>query len=164
MRYAGTLEITTPNDHEIAMTRVFDAPRPLVFDCLTRPELVKRWLLGPPGWSMPVCDIDLKVGGAYRFLWRNDTSGSEMGVRGVYRHIDPPERVVNTEIFDEAWYPGEALITYTLIEKGAATTITLTVRYESQEARDIALKSGMEKGVTMSYDRMAEVLASLSTD
>jgi uncharacterized protein YndB with AHSA1/START domain len=76
-----TLQITTPSNREIAMTRVFDAPRRLVFDAFTKPELVKQWLLGPPGWSMPVCEIDLKVGGAYRYVWRH-TNGKEMGMGG----------------------------------------------------------------------------------
>src|ERR1035437_1248164 len=108
MTHAGALKLTTPTDREIAMTRVFDAPRALVFDALTKPELVRRWLLGPPGWSMPVCEIDLRVGGAYRFLWRN-VGGAEMGVRGSYREIAAPERLVATERFDAGWYPGRAL-------------------------------------------------------
>src|SRR6266436_32588 len=155
----ATLQITTPGDRELAMTRVFDAPRRLVFDALTKPELVKRWLLGPPGWTMPVCEIDLKVGGAYRHVWRN-TKGKEMGMRGVYREIVPQERLVCTELFDEAWYPGESLITTTLVERGGRTTLTSTILYVSQEARDGVLKSGMESGVAASYDRLAELLAS----
>ena len=90
MTNATALEITTPGDREIVMTRVFDAPRELVFDAHTKPELVKRWLLGPDGWSMPVCEIDLRVGGAYRYVWRRDTDGTEMGMGGVYREIVPP--------------------------------------------------------------------------
>src|ERR1700716_1207357 len=124
------LQITTPTDREIAMTRVFNAPRRLVFDALTKPELVKRWLLGPPGWSMPVCEIDLKVGGAYRYVWRH-ADGREMGMGGVYREIVPQERLVCTELFDEAWYPGEALTTTTLAEKDGRTTVTTTVLYVS---------------------------------
>src|SRR3989454_4488921 len=100
------LQITTPSDREIAMTRVFDAPRSLVFDAFTKPELVKQWLLGPPGWSMPVCEIDLRVGGTYRYVWRH-ANGNEMGMGGVYREIVAPERIVATQKFDEPWYPGE---------------------------------------------------------
>src|SRR5882724_8416738 len=121
----ATLQISTPSDRELAMTRVFDAPRRLVFDALTKPELVKRWLLGPPGWTMPVCEIDLKVGGAYRYVWRN-TKGKEMGMGGVYREIVPQERLVCTELFDEAWYPGESLTTTTLVERAGRTTLTST--------------------------------------
>jgi uncharacterized protein YndB with AHSA1/START domain len=152
------LQVTTPTDREIAMTRIFAAPRRLVFDALTKPELVKQWLLGPPGWSMPVCEIDLRVGGAYRYVWRH-TNGNEMGMGGVYREIAAPERIVATEKFDEAWYPGEAVGTLVLSEQGGKTTITQTVLYQSREARDAVLKSGMEKGVAASYDRLAELLA-----
>jgi uncharacterized protein YndB with AHSA1/START domain len=141
------------------MTRVFNAPRQLVFGALTKPELVKQWLLGPPGWTMPVCEIDLRVGGAYRFQWRG-TDGAEMGTRGVFREIAPPERFVATERFDNPWYPGESLVTYLLVEQGGKTTLTLTVLYESREARDGVLKSGMEKGVAMSYDRLEQLLGS----
>jgi len=158
----GTLQVTTPTDREIAMTRVFDAPRRLVFEALTKPELVRRWLLGPDGWSMPVCEIDLKVGGAYRYVWRRDKDGSEMGMGGVFREVVPSELLVATEKFDQAWYPGEALTTTVLVEEGGRTTLTTTVRYESREARDGVLKSGMESGVARSYDRLEEVLASMA--
>ena len=163
MTNAGTLKLTTRGDREIVMTRVFDAPRKLVFDACTKPELVKQWLLGPPGWSMPVCEIDLRVGGTYRYVWRRDRDGTEMGMGGVYREIVPPERIVATEKFDDAWYPGEAVGTLVLLDQGGKTTFTQTVLYESREAREAVLKSGMESGVAMSYDRLAELLASLGT-
>ncbi len=159
MKNTGTLKLTTPIDREIAMTRVFDAPRRLVFDAFTKPELVKHWLLGPPGWTMPVCEIDLRVGGAYRYVWR-DANGKEMGMGGIYREIVPQERLVCTELFDEAWYPGESLTTTTLAEKDGRTTVTTTMLYVSQEARDAVLKSGMERGVAASYDRLERLLAS----
>src|SRR5712664_626035 len=162
MKNAGTLKLTTPTDREISMTRVFDAPRRLVFDAFTKPELVKRWLLGPPGWTMPVCEIDLRVGGAYRYVWRHD-DGKEMGMGGIYREIVPQERLVCTELFDEAWYPGEALVTTILAEQGGRTMLTSTVLYVSQETRDAVLKSGMESGLVASYDRLAELLASSGT-
>ncbi len=156
----GNLKVTTPSDREIAMTRVFDAPRTLVFDAHTKPDLVRLWLLGPPGWSMPVCEMDVRVGGKYRWVWRHDRDGTTMGMGGVYREIVKPERLITTERFDEAWYPGEALNTLVLVEQGGRTTLTQTMRYESQEARDAVLKSGMEKGVAASYDRLADLLAS----
>jgi uncharacterized protein YndB with AHSA1/START domain len=158
----GNLKVTTPSDREIVMTRVFDAPRALVYDAHTKPELVKRWLLGPPGWSMPVCEIDLRVGGKYRYVWRQDSDGTEMGMGGVYREIRAPERLVTTERFDQSWYPGEGVGTLVLVEQGGRTTLTNTMLYESREARDAVLKSGMEKGVAASYDRLAELLASAS--
>src|SRR5713101_8342130 len=124
MKNTGTLKVTTPTDREIAMTRVFDAPRRLLFGALTEPELVKQWLLGPPGWTMPVCEIDLRVGGKYRYVWRH-ADGREMGMGGVYKEIVP----------HEAWYPGESLITSTLVEQGGKTTLTTTILYVSREAR-----------------------------
>ena len=155
------LQITTPSDREIAMTRVFNAPRRLVFDALTKPELVKRWLLGPPGWSMPVCEIDLRVDGKYRYVWRQDSSGTEMGMGGIYREIVKPERIVATEKFDQAWYPGDAVGTARLVEQGGKTTLIQTMLYDSKETRDAVLKSPMESGVSASYDRLADVLASM---
>lgn len=157
----GQLKVTMPSDREIAMTRVFDAPRTLVFDAHTKPELVRRWLLGPPGWSMPVCEIDLRVGGKYRWVWRSDKDGTTMGMGGVYREIVAPERLVTTEQFDEAWYPGEGLNTLVLLEQRGRTTLTQTMRYQSREARDAVLKAGMEQGVEASYDRLVELLASM---
>src|SRR5438093_12929728 len=125
MKNTGTLQATTPTDREIAMTRLFDAPRKLVFDAWTKPELLKRWF-GPPGWSLVICEIDLKVGGAYRYVWRREHDGTDMGMGGVYREIVPPERIVNTESFDDSWYPGEALDTTVLVEQGGKTTLTTT--------------------------------------
>ena len=160
MTNTGTLKVTTPTDREIVMTRVFEAPRRLVFDGLTKPELLKRWFFGPPGWSLVVCEIDLKVGGGYRYVWR-DQKGTEMGMRGVFRDIVPPERIVQTEAFEQSWYPGEAVGTIVLVEQGGKTTLTLTMLYESRETRDAVLKTPMEKGVAMGYDRLAELLATL---
>ena len=157
MTNTGNLKLTTRGDREIVMTRVFDAPRTLVFDAFTKPGLVKQWLLGPPGWSMPVCEIDLRVGGAYRYVWRK-AGVPDMGMGGVYREVVVPERVVATETFDQAWYPGEAVGTLVLVEQAGKTTVTQTMLYQSQEARDGILKSGMETGVAASYDRLAELL------
>jgi uncharacterized protein YndB with AHSA1/START domain len=159
MTNPGTLQLTTRGDREIVMTRVFDAPRSLVFDAFTKPELVRQWLLGPPGWSMPVCEIDLRVGGSYRYVWRH-ANGNEMGMGGIYREIVPPERIVATEKFEEPWYPGEALGTFVLVEQAGKTTLTQTVLYASRDARDLVMKSPMEGGVTISYQRLAELLAS----
>jgi uncharacterized protein YndB with AHSA1/START domain len=155
----GTLKLTTRGKREIVMTRVFDAPRTLVFDAFTKPDLVRKWLLGPEGWTMPVCEIDLRVGGSYRYVWRN-AQGIEMGMGGVYREIVAPERVVATERFDQSWYPGEAVGTITLAEQSGKTMLTQTVLYDSREAREVVLKSPMESGVVASYDRLARLLAS----
>ena len=158
MKDSGALKVTARSDREIVMTRVFEAPRNLVFDAYTKPELLKRWLGVFGGYSMPVCEVDLRVGGTYRFVWRGP-DGAEMGVRGVYREVVRPERLVHTEKFDEAWYPGESLITTVLAEQGGKTTLTVTMRYESREARDAVVKSPMESGVAQSYDKLAELLA-----
>ena len=160
MTNTGSLQVTTPSDREIVMTRAFDAPRRLIWEAYTTPDLLKRWLLGPPGWSMSVCDMDLRVGGAYRWAWRSDSDGTEFGLGGVYREITTPERLAATEQFDQSWYPGEALVTLALTEADGRTTLAQTIRYESKEARDVALKSDMEKGVAASYDRLADLLTS----
>ena len=159
---ANTLKVTTRGDREIVMTRTFDAPRHLVFDAFTKPELVKQWLLGPDGWSMPICEIDLKVGGHYRYVWRKDKTSEEMGMGGVFREIVVPERIVATEKFDEAWYPGEAVDTTVFVEQGGKTTVTVTVLGATAEARDAMLKSGMESGVAVSYDRLEKLVTAMS--
>jgi uncharacterized protein YndB with AHSA1/START domain len=159
MENTGKLQITTPSEREIAMTRVFDAPRNMVFDAWTKPELLKRWLGVRGGWSFVVCEVDLKVGGAYRFVWHGP-NGKEMGMGGVYREIVRPERLVATEKFDDPWYPGEALDTTVLVEQGGKTTATTTVLYASQEVRDGVLKSPMARGVEESYEKLDELLAS----
>jgi len=159
MKDTGNLVITTPSDREIAMTRVFDAPRTLVFEAYTKPELLKRWLGVFGGWSLAICEVDLKVGGRYRFVWRG-RDGTEMGMGGVYREIVPNERIVNTERFDEPWYDGEAVGTVVFLEQEGRTTLTTTVQYASKEVRDGVLKSPMKEGVTQSYDMLESLLVS----
>lgn len=148
-----------PSDHEITMTRVVAAPRRLVFEVHTNPKHVPQWMLGPAGWSMPVCEIDLRPGGMWRFVWRH-ADGSEMTIRGEYREIIPPERLVSTESWGGEW--PEALNTLILTEADAKTTISQRIRYSSQQARDAALKSGMQDGISESFDRLAAYLATLA--
>ena len=155
------LSVTTPSDREIVMTRSFDAPRSLLFDALTNLALLKRWFGLFGGWALAVCEIDLRVGGPFRFVWRN-TDGVMMGIHGVYREIVVPERIVHTEIFDD--YPSETLTTTVLVEQGGRTTLTSTILYESKEVRDAVLKSGMERGVTASYENLDRLLASLQNE
>ena len=157
MRNTGNLKVTASGDREVVMTRVFDAPRHLVFEAWTKPELLKRWLHGPPDWTLAVCDMDLRPGGKLRWVWRGP-GGEEMGLRGVFREVVPPERIVHTELFDEDWTGGETLVTLTLTERDGKTTNTLTVLYSSTAARDAALKTGMEHGVAAGYDRLEEIL------
>src|SRR5207253_4309776 len=117
MRNTGTLKVTTPTDREIVLTRVFDAPRDLVFDAFSKPELLKRWF-GPRGWSLVVCEVDFRVGGAWRFVLEGP-DGTRMGMSGVYQEIAPPERSVHIEKFDD--YPGESVVTTVLTEEAGKT-------------------------------------------
>jgi uncharacterized protein YndB with AHSA1/START domain len=151
----GAATYSTPSDREIEVTRVFDAPRRLVFEAWTRPEHVPQWMLGPPGWTMPVCEIDLRPGGAWHFVWRR-SDGTEMEMRGQYKEIVPPERLVSTESWGGPW--PETLNTVILTEENRKTTMTLTILYPSKEARDAALQTGMKDGMSVSFDRLAEYL------
>jgi uncharacterized protein YndB with AHSA1/START domain len=155
----GATTFTTPSDRELVMTRVVDAPRRRVWEAWTNPQHAPHWLLGPEGWTMPVCEIDLRPGGAWHFVWRR-SDGTEMGMRGVYQEIVPPERLVSTESWGGDW--PETLNTLTLAEKDGTTTITNTVRYPSKEAREAALATGMTEGVSASFDRLAEYLRTLA--
>ena len=162
MTDAGKLKITASGDREIVMIRSFNVPSALVFDAFTKPELLRQWLLGPPGWTMPICEIDLRVGGKYRYVWRNVNNGNEMGMGGVYREVAPPERIVATEKFDESWYPGGAVVTFVITEQAGRTTVTQTILYDSREAREAVLKSPMESGVTAGFNRLEELLESFT--
>jgi len=161
MNATNTVTVTASGERELVIARSFNAPRSLVWDAHTKPELIRRWLLGPEGWTMPVCDVDLRVGGSYRYLWRN-TKGHEMGMGGVYREIKAPERIVQTEKFDESWYPGEAVGTLVLTERGGVTHLKQTMLYESRDARDAVLRSPMESGLSVGYDRLDALLASMA--
>jgi len=156
MRNTGNLKVTTPSDREVLMTRVFDAPRHLVFEAFFKPELLKRWF-GPRDWTMAVCDVDARVGGGFRYILQGP-DGQQMGMRGTYQEIVPPERSVHLESFDD--FPGEAVVTSVWEEHDGKTTLTVTVLSPSKEIRDAVLQSGMEHGAAESYDRLAELLAS----
>lgn len=152
---------STPSDRELVATRVVDAPRRLVWDTWTKPEHVPEWMLGPGGWSMPVCEIDLRPGGSWRFVWRKD-DGSQMEMDGDYREVVAPERLVNTERWGGDW--PETLNTLILTEKEGRTTMTATVLYPSREARDAAMQTGMTEGWAASYDLLELYLSSLLSD
>jgi uncharacterized protein YndB with AHSA1/START domain len=154
----GETTFTTPTEREIVISRVFDAPRELVWDAFTSPDHLPRWMLGPEGWTMPVCEIDLRPGGAWRFVWRK-ADGTEMEMNGVYREISAPERVVQTESWGGEW--PETVNTMVLAEDEGKTTVTLTISYPSQEARDAAIATGMKEGASLSYNRLAEYLRTL---
>lgn len=156
----GKLKVEAIGDREVVITRAFNAPRDLVFEAYTKPELVRRWLLGPEDWTMPVCEIDLRVGGRYRFVWRH-ADGRQMGMGGAYREIVAPERLVSSEVFDEDWTGGEAVTTLVLTEKGGRTTAVSTVLYSSRAARDAVLKTPMADGMEAGYVRLDEILATV---
>src|SRR5436853_7778129 len=147
MKTAETLQVTTPSDREALITRVVDAPRRLVWEAWTNPEHVPHWMLGPSGWTMPVCEVDLRPGGAWHFVWRR-SDGTEMEMRGVYRKVTPPARLVQTESWGGDW--PETLNTLVLAEANGQTTMTLTILYPSKESRDAALQTGMKDGVSQS--------------
>lgn len=156
-----TLQLTAEGDREIVIVRAFDAPRQLLFDCWTQPPLIRRWLTGPEDWSFAVCEVDLQVGGRYRYVWRNQ-DGRDMGMGGIFREVVPGERLVSTELFDEDWTGGETLVTITFKERGTTTAVTTTVLYSSKETRDMVLKSGMAEGLEAGYDRLEQQLATLA--
>ena len=156
-------KLIKPSEREITLARTFDAPRQLVFDAFTKPEMVKQWLWGPSEWPMVHCEIDLRVGGKLRYVWRHHTKG-EMGMSGVFRDIKAPELLVNTELFDEDWTGGETLVTTTFEEHDGRTVVSATVRYSSQAARDGALKTAMIEGWSQGHDRLDELLASMGAN
>jgi len=156
---APTVAITTPSECELSWSRRFSAPIGRVFEALTRPELVQRWLLGPEGWSMPVCEIDLKAGGRYRYVWRRDRDSKLMGMGGVFQEVSVPTHVSFTEVFDEAWYAGHATGSYRLIDEQATTLLVQTMRYESRAVRDEVLRSGFETGIEKSHQRLDDIFA-----
>lgn len=154
---ATTLE--PRGDREIVVVRSFDAPRDLVFEAFSKPELVKRWMLGPEGWSMPVCAIDFRAGGRGRYEWKNADGQQAMALSTEFVEIVPPERIVHKEIVDGAPVPVETLITSTFVEKAGRTTLTMVMRYPTAEIRDFMLKSGMEHGMALSFERLETVLS-----
>jgi uncharacterized protein YndB with AHSA1/START domain len=157
----AALTVTLPSDREIVLSRVFDAPRRLVFEACTRPEHVAQWW-GPRGTTLSVCEIDLRPGGGWRFVLRGP-DGQDHPFKGVYREVVPPERVVSTFVYDvEGLRDFEAVETLTLAEHGGKTTLTVTVLHQTKESRDGQLRSGMEAGAAQSYDRLAELLETMA--
>jgi uncharacterized protein YndB with AHSA1/START domain len=153
---SGT-RFSTPSDREVAWTRTFAAPRERVFRALTEPEHVQRWLLGPDGWTMPVCEIDLRVGGVWRYVWRS-CDGDEFGTQGVFREIERPVRIVQTESMMGG---RETLNTVVLTEEVGGTTLVSSMLFSSRAERDAALATGMDSGASHSYDRLAGILVDL---
>ena len=157
-------EVTLPSEREVKVTRSFKAPKTLVYRAYTEPQLVRRWLLGPPGWSMPVCEMDVRVGGKYRWRWRSDTDAKEFGFFGMFREVVPASRLVHTEGYDPGTvgggdYPGEgAIVTVSFTEEAGYTTVTSLIDFGSKEARDAAMATGMTDGMEQSYQLLDELL------
>jgi uncharacterized protein YndB with AHSA1/START domain len=154
------LMVEARGDRELVISRTFNAPVQMVFDAHTKPELVRQWLLGPDGWTMPICEIDLRVGGKYRYVWKKEKTGDEMGMGGEFLEVDQPNLYVATEKFDQAWYPGGAVATATFEGHGGVTVFQNVVRYESNEAREAVLASPMDEGLAAGYDRLENLLNS----
>lgn len=150
------VDVTLPNETEIVVKRTFDAPAEMVFEFYTKPELVRQWMLGPDGWSMPVCEIDLRVGGGYRFVWRADDGSGEFGATGEYHEIEAPTLLVNTERMDG--FDGKSLCTLTLEERDGKTLMISSMVFDSRAARDGAVATGMADGMAKSFDRLEEAM------
>lgn len=156
---SSDLKVEARGDRELVISRTFDAPVKMVFDAHTKPELVRQWLLGPEGWTMPVCEIDLRVGGTYRYVWKKEKTGEEMGMGGEFLEVDEPNKYVATEKFDQSWYPGGAVATATFEDRDGKTAFQNVVKYDSNEAREAVLASPMEEGLSAGYDRLEALLA-----
>ncbi|HEY7285464.1 MAG TPA: SRPBCC domain-containing protein [Vicinamibacterales bacterium] len=160
MKSPSDIVITTPSEREVVMTRAFDAPRALVFEAFTSAEILPQWLEAP-GRAMTVCEVDLRVGGAYRFVWTGP-GRKDVGSYGVYRDIVAPERVVRTEAWVD-WDAGEVLVTTEFAEAEDQTIVTVRALFPSREIRDAVLEAGMKSGAAANYDRLTLLLARRQT-
>lgn len=171
MQRAGTLQIATPTDTTIVATRIFNAPRRLVWDAMTKAELVRRWMYCPPGWSWAECTMDVRVGGRLRWAWNGPDGTLALSISGEHREVTPPARVVHTERMEmgpgagtcgpewEGGDPGDLLVTLELEEHGKETRMTMTISCPSKEVRDAMLASGMERGMEAGYQQLDAILA-----
>ena len=159
-------QVSLPSDTEVRVTRDFKAPRELVWRAHTEPTLFQRWIGGYPGWSMPVCKMDVRPGGTYRWSWRSDEDGKEFGFHGDYREVDAPGKIVQAEYFDPGSFGGAmptntpAIIRTTFTETNGITTLVVLMDYGSKEARDAAVSTGMTDGMETSYERLDTLVAS----
>jgi uncharacterized protein YndB with AHSA1/START domain len=158
-------QVSLQSDREVVVKRTFNGPRDLVYAAYTKPEIVRRWLLGPPGWTMPVCEMDVRVGGWFRWRWRADEGGAEFGFHGEYLEIEPGARIHNTEVYDPGdvggsmTESGQALVTVTFDETDGVTLLTTCIEYDSKASRDAAVATGMTDGMEMSYKLLDALLA-----
>jgi uncharacterized protein YndB with AHSA1/START domain len=161
MALMTTMTTTMPSDTELRFTRSFKAPRALVYEAFTSPALLPRWMVGPDGWELTTCEVDLRAGGKFRYVWTK-AGGQTMGMGGTFIELDPPGRIVHSELFDDDWTGGETRVTTELVERGGVTEMTLTVRYKSKDARDGAMKVGMASGMELAYGKLDDLLAAQS--
>jgi uncharacterized protein YndB with AHSA1/START domain len=157
-------QVSTPSDTEVLVQRSFDAPAELVWQAYTQPDLMRRWLQGPSGWTMSVCEMDPRVGGAYRWRWRTDDGAQEFGFTGEFREVTPHSMLVHTQIYDPGSLgipmgDGGSLVTVAFSEAGGVTHAATTIRFASKADRDEAMSTGMTEGMEMSYQALDEVLA-----
>jgi len=152
-------EVSLINDTQIQVVRDFEAPRSVVYMAFVTPALVRRWLLGPPGWTMPLCDIDLRVGGKYHYRWESREKDQAFGLWGTFDAIEPERRLLSRESFEDTEPTGEARVDTLFTDRGAATRVTYIITAESREARDAALATGMTDGMEMSFKQLDTVLA-----
>jgi uncharacterized protein YndB with AHSA1/START domain len=156
-------QVSQPSDHEVKVVRSFKAPRDLVYKAYTTPDLVKRWCLGPPGWEMPVCEMDVRVGGTYRWRWRNNSNGKEFGFHGEYKEVNAPARLVNTEFYDPGDVGGDmgqgSNVTVEFTEANGITTMTSVMDFGTKQARDAAVGTGMTDGMEQGYQLLDQLLA-----
>lgn len=166
MENVNTSQVTLPSDREVRVVRRFRAPPALVYRAYTEPALMQRWLIGYPGWTMPVCEMDVRVGGAYRWRWRNEESGAEFGFHGVFREVEAAARIVHTQIYDPGDIGGdmgdEAIVTLELVRDGEGTLVTTTIDFGSKAARDAAMSTGMTDGMEANYGVLDRLLAAES--
>lgn len=157
------IEVTQPSDREVRVVRTFKAPRQLVWDAHTKPELVQKWMLGPPGWSMPVCEMDVRAGGDYKWRWRSDEDGKQFGFHGTFTEVNAPTKLVHDEYYDAGDVGGDmpsnepAVITLELSEADGVTTLVCTMTFASKEASDGAVSTGMTDGMEMGYVRLDDM-------
>jgi uncharacterized protein YndB with AHSA1/START domain len=158
-------QVSLPSDTEVRVTRDFNAPRKLVWDAHTQPQLVRRWMLGPPGWSMPVCEMDVRPGGKYRWRWRSDENGAEFGFFGMFREVDAPARMEHEENYDPGTMTADmdstnpAIIRTSFTERDGVTSLVMVMKFASKEIRDAAVATGMTDGMEMGYERLDKLFA-----
>ena len=156
-----SLRISTPTDTTIVITRTFDAPRRLVWEAMFVPDRMRRWMLPPPGWTMTVCVVEPRVGGALRLAWKSEDADPVMTLQGVFKDVVPHERIVHTEtmVTGSGETVGSLVETHEFAEKGGVTTMRITQAYPSKDARDGAIASGMDQGMEAGYEQLDAMFA-----